>query len=406
GSKPGPSAGTQKTGTSPIASLKDFDEAVAKFKTGLEYRIQAAADVAAEKDRAVHLFVYLGVLIFFTLGAVFAYWVARSITSRVKQALDLAGAVGNGDLSRRLKIRTNDEIGKLGGALNNMVESLRTQTTRIQQAVNVLGSATAEISATVGELAATSARTSSAITETSTTVEQVKQAAKVSGDQAKTVSRTAQHAAKTADSGRQATEDTVRIMNQISEQMDSIGQTVVKLSDHSHAIEEIIEAVNDLADQSNLLAVNASIEAARAGEQGKSFAVVAMEIKTLADQSKGATEQIRHILRETTQGINAAVSATEAGNQAVQGGVEQSVSAGESIGVLATSVMEASNAAAMITTSTDQQFVGVDQVAGAMANIRDAMAQTVDGTAMLERATNRLEELGGSLKQLVQKYKI
>ena len=111
-------------------------------------------------------------------------------------------------------------------------------------------------------------------------------------------------------------------MNLIKTQMESIGETVVRLSDQSRAIEDIIASVQDLADQSNLLAVNASIEAARAGDQGKGFAVVAHEIKTLADQSKEATEHIRTILDDTRKWVSAAVMATEQGGKAVEAGLQ------------------------------------------------------------------------------------
>ena len=133
---------------------------------------------------------------------------------------------------------------------------------------------------------------------------------------------------------------------------------MVKLSDQGKAIEEIIEVVQDLADQSNLLAVNASIEAARAGDRGKGFAVVAHEIKTLADQSKEATEQVRGILQETRQWISAVVMATEQGIKAVEAGVEQSALAGESIEALVSSVVQSSHAASIIETTSDQQAVG------------------------------------------------
>ena len=117
--------------------------------------------------------------------------------------------------------------------------------------------------------------------------------------------------------------------------MESIGETVVRLSQHSQSIEQIISTVQDIADQSNLLAVNASIEAARAGERGKGFAVVAHEIKSLADQSREATAQVREILEEIRKWISAVVMATEQGAKAVTSGLDQAASAGESIKVLA-----------------------------------------------------------------------
>jgi len=234
----------------------------------------------------------------------------------------------------------------------------------------------------------------------------LRQAAKLSGEKAKYVARSSLDAANISEAGKQATQDTAERMELIRQQMESIGETVIRLSDHSQAIEDIIAAVQDLADQSNLLAVNASIEAARAGEQGKSFAVVAHEIKSLADQSRQATEQVRSILHETRKWVNAVVMATEQGGKAVQAGVEQSAAAGESINALAESIVESSQAAAVIDSSSQQQFAGVDQVSLAMGNIGQAMRESLDGTTELEAAAKRLDDLGGQLRKLVERYRV
>ena len=131
--------------------------------------------------------------------------------------------------------------------------------------------------------------------------------------------------------GRKSVESAIEGMQRIREQMESIAESIVQLSEQSQAIGEIIATVNDLAEQSNLLAVNAAIEAAKAGEQGKGFAVVAQEVKSLAEQSKQATAQVRTILGDIQKATSAAVMATEQGSKAVEAGVKQSGEAGESI---------------------------------------------------------------------------
>jgi methyl-accepting chemotaxis protein len=181
---------------------------------------------------------------------------------------------------------------------------------------------------------------------------------------------------------------------------------VVRLSEQGQAIGEIIATVNDLAEQSNLLSVNAAIEAAKAGEQGKGFAVVAQEVKSLAEQSKQATAQVRTILGDIQKATTAAVLATEQGSKAVEAGVAQSAEAGESIRQLADSVIDAAQAATQISASSQQQLVGTDQVALAMENIRQASAQNVAGTRQTEIAARNLHELGLRLKQLVVQYKL
>src|SRR6185295_2772545 len=167
---------------------------------------------------------------------------------------------------------------------------------------------------------------------------------------------------------------------------------------------EIIASVDELAQQSNLLAVNASIEASRAGEQGKGFGVVALEVKTLAEQSKQATKRVRGILGDIQKATSEAVLAIERGTKAVEGGVSQSRAAGKSIASLADSIAEAERAAIQIATTSQQQFVGMEQVTAAMESIKVSSGQAVTSTRQAETAAQQLHDLGLRLKELVERF--
>ena len=220
------------------------------------------------------------------------------------------------------------------------------------------------------------------------------------------VSDASQKAVQVSHSGSRAVDDTQEKMNRIRRQMESIAASVVRLSEQSQAIGEIIQTVNDLADQSNLLSVNASIEAAKAGEHGKGFSVVAQEVKSLAEQSKQATAQVRSILNDIQKATSAAVLATEQGSKAVDEGVRQSAEAGEAIKALATGITEAAQAATQIAASTQQQLVGMEQVITAMGNIKQASAQNVAGTKQTEDAAHNIHEQGQKLKALIAQFKV
>lgn len=277
----------------------------------------------------------------------------------------------------------------------------RSITRQLQETINQLSSSSSEILATTVQVASGAAETASAVSETTATVEEVKQAAGVSSQKAKYVSESAQKAVQVSQAGRKSVEGTIQGMQHIQGQMESVAESIVRLSEQSQAIGEIIAAVNGLAEQSNLLAVNAAIEAAKAGEQGKGFAVVAQEIKSLAEQSKQATAQVRMILGEIQKATGAAVMATEQGAKAVEAGLKQSGEAGESIRLLAESVSEAAQAAMQIATSSQQQMVGMDQVALAMENIKQASLQNVAGTRQAETAAHSLHELGQHLGAMI-----
>jgi methyl-accepting chemotaxis protein len=201
-------------------------------------------------------------------------------------------------------------------------------------------------------------------------------------------------------------EESLDAMHRIQEHMDLIADGIVRLSEQSQAIGEIIATVNDLAEQSNLLAVNAAIEAAKAGEQGKGFVVVAHEVKSLAEQSKQATAQVRTILGDIQRATSSAVMATEQGSKAVDSGAKLTGEVGESIRLLAQSISEAANAATQISASAEQQLVGMAQVALAMQNINQASAQNVASTKQAESAALSLHGLGQKLKQSVEQYRV
>ena len=164
--------------------------------------------------------------------------------------------------------------------------------------------------------------------------------------------------------------------------------------------------MNDVANQSNLLAVNAAIEAAKAGEQGKGFAVVAQEIRNLAEQSKKATAQVRTILFDVQKTTSAAVMAAEQGNKAVEAGVRQSAKAGEAIQVLTESTRDAANVAIQIVASSKQQLIGMDQIGLAIKTINQAGSENASSMKQVKQSARDLNELGLKLKALVETSKL
>ena len=327
-----------------------------------------------------------------------------SMTQSLRTMADAAEQIAAGDLLLTIKPQSPDDV--LGNAFARMTENLREQIRALIDGANVLGSAASEIVASTSQLAASASESAAAVNETTTTVEEVRQTAQVASQKAKLVSDSAQKAAHSAQSGRKSTEDVGAGMNRIRQQMDAVAASMGRLSEQSQAIGLIMASVEDLAAQSNLLAVNAAIEAAKAGEHGKGFGVVAQEVKSLAEQSRQATNQVRTILGDIQKATAAAVMATEQGSKAVEAGAKQTEVAGETIQALAGSVTEAAQAATLIAASSQQQMVGVDQVAGAMESIKQASTQNVASATQLETAARNLNELGQRIKQMVERYKV
>jgi methyl-accepting chemotaxis protein len=183
-------------------------------------------------------------------------------------------------------------------------------------------------------------------------------------------------------------------------------QSVSRLSEHTQQIGKIITTMNELASQSNMLALNAAVEAARAGEQGKGFSVVAQEMRSLAEQSKQATIQVRGILEEIQQATNTTVMATEAGTKGVDEGGGLAAKARQVIQQLAQVIDESAQAAMQMVAGGQQQAAGIEQIATAMQNINQATAQGLVSTRQAEHAAQDLNGLAGQLNETVQQYKV
>jgi len=346
-------------------------------------------------------------LIMIAMSVVIIILLTFSITKPIRISVDVAKKIASNDLSVNLNIeKRGDEIGELMEAFNKMIESLRAQVKAILEGVNVLSSSSSEILASTTQIAAGTAETASSISETTATVEEVRQGAQLSSEKAKNVVDNAERTMQETESGQKAIEETINVMGHISNQMESIANTIVSLSGQSQLIGGIIASVNEIADQSNLLAVNAAIEASKAGEQGKGFTVVAHEIKSLAEQSKKATSQVRTILSDIQKATSAAVMATEQGSKAVEAGVKQSKQAGETIRLLAENSEEALLSSTQISASSQQQLVGMNQIGQAMGNIKQAGIENAASMKQTEQTVKELNKLGLQLKELVGQYKL
>jgi methyl-accepting chemotaxis protein len=368
----------------------------------MRYKEAKKAQAVARSDMFI-----LGVVAIL-LAIVISILITLSITRPLNMSLQAADLIASKDLTKDISVsdERRDEFGDMMKSFNGMVDMLREQMKGIMDGVNVLASSSSEILASTTQIASGSSETAAAITETTTTVEEVRQAAQLSSQKAKNLSDSANRVAQVSQNGQKAVDETVDGMNHIRKQMDEIAQTVVRLSEQSQSIGGIIASVTDLADQSNLLAVNAAIEAAKAGEQGKGFAVVAQEIRNLAEQSKQATMQVRNILNDVQKATGAAVLATEQGNKAVEEGVKKSVEAGEAIRILAESSEEAAQVSTQIVASSQQQLVGMDQIGTAMQNINQAGMETASSMTQSEESVKNLHELGQKLKELVEQFKM
>ncbi|CAN2047245.1 methyl-accepting chemotaxis protein [Candidatus Magnetomoraceae bacterium gMMP-1] len=346
-------------------------------------------------------------IILILFSCIAGYLSAKSIVAPIKKLSEKIRQITEGDLTVTISnIKSKNEIGKLIHGFGIMFETISSQTKKMIDGSTTLATSISQISSTAAEMAAIAAETSASVSEITSTVEEVRQTVHLSNEKASSVVEKSQKAEQISNEGRHSTENAVTGIKHIKEEMEYIAESIVKLSEQTQSIGQIISVVNDLADQSNLLSVNASIEAAKAGEHGKGFAVVAQEVKTLAEQSKEATNDVKSILNDIQKATSAAVMATERGSKAVETGVELSTYAGEAINILAHNITESAESAIQIASSSHQQLAGMDQLIEAMENIREASIQNSDGTQQLENAIHDLSDLANSLQDITKRFKM
>ncbi|PKP05566.1 MAG: chemotaxis protein [Bacteroidetes bacterium HGW-Bacteroidetes-5] len=287
-----------------------------------------------------------------------------------------------------------------------ILRMIRKITSEIRSGIEVLYNSSSNILNTITDISTGASETAAAVSETTATIEEVRQTATLSNQKAKSLIESSHKVSDSAEKGKKSLAEVIKGMEQIDIHMNRISGTVVKLSEQNRRIGEITSTVSDIADQSNLLAVNAAIEAAKAGEHGRGFTVVAQEIRNLADQSKRATLQVKEILNEVNKSVNNAVEATDDAAKRVEAGKSLVMQSGEVIEMLAENIEEAGEVSLQISSSNHQQMAGMDQIVPAMENIKKASEQNVAGMQKAQSATHEIHTLGQTLKRILIKYNL
>jgi methyl-accepting chemotaxis protein len=322
----------------------------------------------------------------------------RVVLGDLRQRLPLP-AQGGGSIEERVLQRMAD-------AVNRMLDRLQDVVTEIHAALQRVDADTSEIlTATMRQIEMANEQ-DSVVTETTATVNEVRATVTETAERAQSVAETAQVSVDISRTGMESVQQTISGMDVIRRRVEDIADNILVLSEHTQQIGEIIAAVNNLADQSRMLALNASVEAARAGEEGKGFAVVALEVRNLADQNREATVQVREILGEIQRATNAAVMVTEEGSKGVDQGQGLVNSAGNAIRDLTHAIEEAALAAMQIAASTRQQTIGMDQLTQAMRTIKRATTETLSTTLQVKGSVQNLQEVTNRINAVLAGLKL
>ncbi len=295
------------------------------------------------------------------------------------------------------------------GLMTDMSITMENNTKLTQQVANasrdLQSSITTSASATAQQAAAATEQAAS-VNEMMSSLDEIKATAQQTLDKVQIMGQTAKRSEQESESGIQAVQEAIEGMESIRSHVTDIARTIRDLSEQSQQIGEITEAVNGLAQQSKMLALNASIEAAKAGDAGKGFAVVAAEVRELAEQSQHSTSQVKGILQDIRHATDRAVITTEEGSKGVDAGVKIVERAGEAMQGLAEVIQEASLSSQQIVAAVRQEAVGIDQVNIGMNDIRQATQQFSASSAQLQEANADLSALASRMQESIALYKL
>lgn len=311
-----------------------------------------------------------------------AGWLTGSAVLFAVLLVSFAGTMIGRDISRSVAVR----------------EGLLTAS---REAIQHLGSATAELLAATAQQGSGAQEQAAAIAQTATTAEEIAQTATQSAERSQSVASISQNAVEVTSNGKRAVDDTVKRIADLKERVAAMAQSILVLSQQAQSIGELNAAVGEIAEQSNILALNAAIEASRAGEHGRGFAVVAEEVRTLAEQSKKATRQVRQLLGDMQRETNRAVIITEEGTKSAEGAVRAANESGDLFRHLSRAVTESAQAALQVAASASQQAIGVTQIQQAMRDINQVTTQSLASTRQIESASQDLNQLSTRLREMI-----
>jgi methyl-accepting chemotaxis protein len=317
-----------------------------------------------------------------------------------------ARVVAEGDFRGTLEVRSEDEIGQIAGSFSALMAQLRTMLLALRASSERLEAAATHLTESASVQNEAVGQQAVALHETQLAAQQLQEASKAAAKRVEAIQREAQRATEFGQAGEDAVSGSVGGLTHIRSHVEQMGRTISELHQRTRQVGDITRTVKDLADQSNVLALNASIEAARSGETGRSFAVVAREMRSLADQSAGATTRVQSILGDIGRAISDAVRTSEGGAREVEGGLEQVRAAGESLRSLATIIQTNGQTVRSIADAVSQQDAGIAELFAALSSMADLADQIVERMADSEQAAIQLSTASSELSAIVGRYQL
>jgi methyl-accepting chemotaxis protein len=403
-------AGNKREATQMLASYEPLQAAYLKSVSDMDALVRELAKESRESSESntqitLIVIIVLGISAF-VIAIIVAFWIIGSITKPLSEAVETANKIAAGDLTVQIESAGKSETGQLLAAMRTMVDKLKNVISDIKQASASVASGSEELSASSEEITRTMNDQSNRSSQIATSAEEMSQTVIDIAKNASNIAQSSSETAGIAQKGAEVVDKSVKESKTIVETVNTSAHVMQSLGDKSKQIGEIIDVINDIADQTNLLALNAAIEAARAGEQGRGFAVVADEVRKLAERTAKATAEISQMIGSIQGEVSSAVDSMNHTNEKVNIGLQYSVEAGEQLKSIVQSVLSLQNLVQQIATATEQMSTTSEAISGDIQAVAAGAKEISGGSDQIAQSSSELARLAGSLKNIVDQFKV
>jgi len=359
-----------------------------------------------DKLKSVNWIILLSTFTMMLVTTLAAYILVLLITKPLNNAVAVINNVANGDFTREVSIKSKSEIGVLINTINEMISKWKSSIEKLKGVIDHTNKSAENLSDAIKQQENVTAEQASAVNEITTTVDELNSSSKQVYEKAEQVSQSSHNVLKIASDGEKAIKESIEEINIIRNRVKSISEHTLNLSIEAQQIGSIVKTVSDIANKTDMLAINAGIEAARAGEHGRGFSIVATEVRELADQSRKSAEKIAQLIENIQAATNTTVLATDEAINGFQVGIKLILEAGHTIDNLVKHVQETVNYASEIALASRQQSLGTEQVATVMSSINEAMRGTAQSASKILGEATVLKKLSDDLSSVANIYRI
>lgn len=390
------------------SSLKTVNESMAKLSvkalSEFNQTVEASNSATTQALTLGMLVTGITVSVLVLLGWSITSSIGTALRSLLSSLKDIAS--GDGDLTQRISKTSNDELGDVVDRFNQFVEKLHNSISDVVKSINPLTTLSSDLGTLTRETLQISANQNEATEQVSFVVEELVTSVKAVSSNANSASEAANQADKAAKDGREIVTKTVETINGLAEEVERAGEVIRKLEADTENVGTILDVIKGIAEQTNLLALNAAIEAARAGEQGRGFAVVADEVRTLASRTQDSTQEIQKVIEELQAAARSAVEVMGQSKQSAQTSVEQAAKTGESLAAITERVAAINEMNRQIATAAEEQERAAFSIKENVLGIKETSETAMRSIQKVEEASLSLVDISGNLHRVTSEFKV